>query len=224
MQEEVGEQNTPHIQGTLAYKNAVALSTLKQWNTRIHWEKTISIQASVAYCTDETKRSGRIWTKNFSSTASAELHLLQEPDLYPWQRDLITELRGPPHPRSVIWYTDREGGCGKTALARLLYATFTGVIYLNGGSFKDAAHAVIRAKQDPRLLILNLPRSVEGKVSYTTLESIKDGLVASGKYEGGVRLYPVPHVIVFSNFFPDINALSQDRWDLRELRDNTRYM
>lgn len=224
MQEERGAEGTPHIQGMLAYKNAVAMSTLRQWNPRIHWEKAISIAASVAYCTDSTKRHGRIWTKNFSCGNSADLHLLQEQDLYQWQRELITELRGPPNPRSVIWYTDRDGGCGKTALARLIYATFSGVIYLNGGSFKDAAHAVVSAKQDPRVLVVNLPRSVEGKVSYTTLESIKDGLVASGKYQGGCRIYAPPHVIVFSNFFPDINALSQDRWDLRELRNNERYM
>lgn len=175
------------------------MSTLKQWNTRVHWEKAVSISASVAYCSDRAKRHGRIWAKNYA--IPNDLGILRGEDLYDWQLDLLEELRGPANPRSVIWYTDRAGGCGKTALARHVYANFPGVIYLNGGSFKDAAHAVVKAKSDPQILIMNLPRSVEGKVSYTTLESIKDGLVASGKYEGGCRLYPPPARSRFRELF-----------------------
>lgn len=215
-QEEKGEEGTPHLQGFLHYKNQVARSTLSQWNPRLHLEPARSIVASVAYCSDAQKRHGRIWSKHFQVRDT--LMLLQEADLFQWQQQLVEELKGMPDPRKVVWYYDAEGGSGKTALARHVLGTYPGVLYLGGGSFKDAAHACIKARQDPKIVLVNLPRSTEGKVSYGTFESLKDGLVYSGKYEGGVRLFAPPHVIIFANFLPEIAALSIDRWDIRHLR------
>jgi len=49
---------------------------------------------------------------------------------------------------------------------------------------------------------------------------LKDGVVFSGKYEGGARLFPPPHVIIFANFLPDFTKLSADRWVIRTLLNN----
>lgn len=64
---------------------------------------------------------------------------------------------------------------------------------------------------------MNLSRQAEGALSYASIEAIKDGLVFSGKYEGGFRLFPKPHIVIFSNWYPDLAKLSLDRWDIRHL-------
>lgn len=72
-------------------------------------------------------------------------------------------------------------------------------------------------KTDPKIVIINLPRTTEGHVSYASIESLKDGLIQSGKYEGGFRMYKPPHVIIFANFLPTLEALSLDRWSITYL-------
>lgn len=224
MQEERGENGTPHIQGFIHYKNAVALSTLKSWNPRIHWEQARSIVNSVKYCSDPTKRHGQIWTLGFDVPNQPRLHVLDRADLFTWQLELANELDQEPNDRSITWYYDQDGGSGKTSMAKFIVATYQSVLFLSGGSFKDTSYQVIKMKTDPRIVVVNLPRTSEGKVSYSTLESVKDGLIQSGKYEGGFRLYAPPHVIVMSNFLPDMNALSMDRWQIRYLENNRRLL
>lgn len=119
--------------------------------------------------------------------------------------------------RSIIWYTDIVGGCGKTAFCRYAIANVPDVLFVSSGSAKDILYQVIKTKRDPRIVIFNLPRTAEGAMSYSAIEQLKDGLLFSGKYEGGVKLFPPPHVIIFSNFFPDLSKLSLDRWVTRDL-------
>lgn len=201
------------------FKNAVTFSTVKQWNLRLHIERTRDVTRSVKYSTDPEKRSGRVFAKGFTVQAS-NLRLVEEDNLYVWQRDLLGELAGVPDKRAILWYFDYQGGCGKTELCRYLVAKLDAVLYLTSASGKDLVHQVVKAKNDPRIVVMNLPRSAEGKFSYASIESIKDGLVFSGKYEGGYRLYPHPHLVIFSNWRPDETQLSLDRWRIRELLQN----
>ncbi|AUM61722.1 Rep [uncultured virus] len=140
--------------------------------------------------------------------------------MYTWQRELAAEAETPPDKRKIVWYYDQAGGSGKTEMAKFLLGTCDSAIFLSGGGFKDISYQIVRAKKDPRIIILNLPRTSEGKVSYASLEAAKDGLVQSGKYEGGWRLFPNPHVYVFANFMPDLASLSADRWTIRVLDNN----
>lgn len=219
-QEETGEGGTPHLQGVIHNKNQVALSTLKTWNLRVHWEPTRDIKASVGYCSDPAKRNagGRIWSRGFT-ISSGGVHILDEVDLFGWQRELITELRAPADERTIVWYCDRDGGAGKTSLAKFIMVHLPRAMFFSGGKFTDMAHQVVRSKFDPATILVNLPRTSEGKVSYAAIEAMKDGLLQSGKYEGGWRIYPCPHVVIFANWMPDIAALSADRWTIRELVD-----
>lgn len=217
-QEETGAEGTPHLQGVAYFDNPISMSTAKQWNVRLHLEPSRCIKSSVAYCSDADKRTGRLWARKF--TVTADLDLLQMETLYLWQRELMEELRTRANNRTIIWYNDVDGGCGKTQLARLIYATFPGVQYLSSGNLKDATYQIVRRKDDPKIIVINLPRSAEGRFSYATLETIKDGIVYSGKYEGGTRIFPSPHIVVFANFFPDVTQLTEDRWRIRTLRNN----
>lgn len=132
----------------------------------------------------------------------------------------MEEVKGEPDNRKIIWYFDQVGGSGKTEMAKSLLVTYPSSIFLSGGAFKDISYQIVKAKQDPPIILVNLPRTSEGKVSYASFEAAKDGLVQSGKYEGGYRLFPQPHVIVFANFEPDYGSLSADRWEVRVLANN----
>lgn len=219
MQEEAGEEGTPHIQGVVYFRNPVSFATVKQWNLRLHVERTRDIHRSVKYCTDPQKRRGRAFSRGFS-VPKDDLDLLEEDALYDWQRELLAELGGQPDRRTVIWYYDPQGGCGKTELCRYICAKYENALFLTSAAGKDLVHQIIKAKNDPRIVIMNISRQAEGKLSYASIESIKDGLVFSGKYEGGTRLFARPHIVIFSNWYPDIAALTPDRWDIRELLQN----
>lgn len=47
---ERGESETPHLQGTIIFKNATRLSALKKILTRAHWEPCKAEEASLNYC------------------------------------------------------------------------------------------------------------------------------------------------------------------------------
>jgi len=185
----------------------------------MHVERSRDVSRSVEYCTSVEKRRGRAYARGFRIEKD-DLRLLEEDNFYDWQRTLLAQLGQQPDKRSVLWYFDPEGGCGKTEICRYLLAKVEGVLYLTSAAGKDLVHQVVKAQKDPKIIIMNLPRSAEGKFSYASVESIKDGLIFSGKYEGGSRLMPHPHLVIFSNWYPDITQLTPDRWIIRELIAN----
>jgi len=219
IQEETGANGTPHLQGFLYFRNQTSFSSLRQWDQRIHWERTQSVTASIRYCSDPAKRTGRVWSRGYN-ISHRDLRVVQHDNLYEWQQQLLQELSGEPDMRRVLWYVDIEGGCGKTALCRYLVKNVPFTLFVSSGTAKDITYQVVKSTWDPHIIAFNLPRSAEGAMSYAAIESLKDGLLFSGKYEGGVKLFPPPHVVVFANFTPDMTKLSLDRWDIRTLLNN----
>jgi hypothetical protein len=49
------------------------------------------------------------------------------------------------------------------------------------------------------------------------MEDFKNGMIFSTKYESKAKVFKKPHLIVFSNFMPNMEALSKDRWEIRQL-------
>lgn len=64
----------------------------------------------------------------------------------------------------------------------------------------------------PQIIIMDIPRTLEGKIHLGTVEALKNGMLYSGKYEGGLCMFAHPHVVAFANFEPDKEDLSLDRW------------
>lgn len=68
-----------------------------------------------------------------------------------------------------------------------------------------------------KVAIFGYPRTAENFVSYAALEVVKDGIFYNTKYESGMVMYNVPHVVVLANFPPDQTKLSADRWVIKDI-------
>lgn len=67
------------------------------------------------------------------------------------------------------------------------------------------------------LVVIDIPRCNENKVSYQAIEDLKNGMLFSTKYESAMCVFDAPHVLVFANFPPERAKLSADRWDVRHV-------
>lgn len=127
-------------------------------------------------------------------------------ELRPWQGELNAELSLPPDDRKIYWVYDREGGAGKTAFAKHLVAQ-RNAFYARGGKAADVLHGY----QGQRIVILDYVRDAETFVNYGCIEALKDGLVYKTKYNSGMCIYDIPHVIVMANFECAEGKFSRDR-------------
>lgn len=131
-----------------------------------------------------------------------------------WQTDLLEELGSDPvDDRKIVFYVDEEGGKGKTWFIRKYLSAKDDGQMFGVGKRDDIAHALDPTK---RVFFFNIPRDNMQYLQYGVLESIKDRLVFSPKYCARTkRLINNPHVVVFSNEHPEMNKLTDDRYDIR---------
>lgn len=217
-QHEVGESGTHHLQGVVYFESARTFAQMKQLHSKAHWEKTLCLKGAIGYCCDIKKRAvpSDIWVKGW--TLPKQLKLIT--DLYPWQQKIVDLVNTEADERIVYWFWEQKGNVGKTALQKYLLNKYPRTHFFSGGKANDIAFQVIKNKWEPELCIFNFPRTAEGAVSYNAIEQLKDGLVFSSKYEGGVKMFNSPHILIFANWLPDVTTLSADRWKIINLADD----
>lgn len=210
-QEEKGSSGTPHLQGYWDFKNPRSFASLKKIFPKLHIEKCNNAKRVEAYCRKEETRNGATFT---NVVPERELKLITV--LRPWQQSIIDQIKEEPDDRTVNWVFDKTGCMGKTVFSKYLFAKHKAIIATGGGN-KDIACLLATLKNEGRNLndlttfIFNFPRSTEG-VSYKAIESVKDGLMTSVKYESSTLVFNCPHVWIFSNEMPIEKHLSNDRW------------
>lgn len=138
----------------------------------------------------------------------------------PWQVEILDLIAGPPDKRDIHWIYDPVGATGKTWLARyLLVNKLAYVVKQCGGSYHFAtvmANA-IASGWDQRVMVFDLPRSTEEHSIYAPIEEVKDGMVTALKYQGGTLVFNQPHVLIFANYMPKLEAMSLDRWKIHTI-------
>lgn len=210
---EVGESGTPHLQGYLEFnKKDRPLTIFPKDQFPIHWELSKgSKEQNLNYCTKDSPLA-------FTHGLPREIATIK--NLYPFQKKILylyEEQVSTQNDRSVLWF---YGGTniGKTAFIKYMLVHYNCIL---GGSGKYSDIINLIFNQDmtkDRGVIFNLPLANQGKVSYSALEAIKDGLICNTKYEGGFKVFNSPPLIVMANYPPnDLSKLANDRWKIYKI-------
>lgn len=138
-----------------------------------------------------------------------------------YQLFIMEKLLSPPSQRLIYWFYDEVGNTGKTILCKHLCIKHPNRVLLLNGKASDIKYAVAEfvKKNVLEVAIFHFVRSNESYISYDAIESVKDGIFFSPKYESSMCLFDIPHVFIFANFKPNESALSQDRWKIFNIFD-----
>lgn len=221
---EIGDQGTPHLQGYIELKSKKRLDTIKkQFNERAHWERAKGTRMqNKKYCMKEGD-----WEDRGEEGFLKEKCLLEYADVswkY-WQQSILDLCESDtPSNRFIHWFWEPNGNTGKSYLAKYICLRFRGVIIAEGKSNDvfNQIKTMLDNLERPRIVILDIPRSSQEYLNYSMMEKCKNGLMYSGKYEGGKCIYPCPHMICFANQPPEYSKLSKDRWIIVELSEYSR--
>lgn len=83
---------------------------------------------------------------------------------------------------------------------------------LSIGKNADLAHAIDESK---RVFVFDIPRGSMEYLQYGILEQLKNRMVFSAKYNSTTKiLHQKPHVIVFCNEDPDMDKMTNDRYNI----------
>lgn len=130
-----------------------------------------------------------------------------------WQTRIEGICRGEPNPRKIHFVVDSVGNGGKTWMTRYLMSTMPDEVQVfRIGKRDDLAHSIDVSK---KIFLFDVPREQMIYLQYSILESIKDQLIFSPKYDSTLKI--IAHatvVIVFCNEAPDLTVLSVDRYSV----------
>lgn len=255
---EIGENGTPHLQGYIFFKNAIALRSAKaKISDRAHLE---SSRGTPKQASDYCKKDGnyeeygelpkqgkrtdweryKAWVLELGVMPTKRDIVLAFPALYArhlracldyaeallpaprlteatprfgWQANAAQMVSESPHDRRINFVVDPVGNTGKSWFCKWCltnYPNETQVFRI--GKRDDLAYAINIEKT---IFLFDIPRGQMMYLQYSVLESLKDRMIFSPKYESSFKiLKSVPHVYVFTNEEPDMNALSADRYNI----------
>lgn len=212
--EEHGESGeTPHIQGAFILKTKMRASTIQKhfFLNGVTLRKLKNWGAAYIYCRKEGNR--------IESNVKEPKPIKIISELYQWQKEIEKIVLSPPDDRTIYWFWKEQGCIGKSQLAKYLCVKHK-CLFCQGGEYRDIMNLIFNNDMEVcPAVVFNLVRGSGNRISYKSLESIKDGLVCNTKYETGVKIFNAPHVIVFANMPPntDPEIMSHDRWNVTEL-------
>jgi len=207
---EIGESGTPHLQGYLHLLKKERLTGIAKLPgfSRAHLEKVRNEPASIKYI----QKEGNTWLHGFPRP----IKILET--LYPWQKDAEALLTATSiDDRIVHWWHEEKGNIGKSAFAKYMVVKHK-ALYCCSGKYADLINLVFNVDMDEcRCIIFDIPRNQGNNVSYSAIESIKNGLICNTKFETGTKVFNSPHVLILCNSPPDEECLSTDRWQIKNL-------
>ena len=135
-----------------------------------------------------------------------------------WQQGLRTHLNKVTE-REIIWVIGTKGNEGKSFFQERICEEFGHDKVCNmeiSDSPKNIFYILKKCSSTANIFLFNLPRATTlERDNYKILENIKDGYAIAGKYQSCKVRFKKPNiVIVFSNYGPETDALSEDRWNI----------
>jgi len=152
----------------------------------------------------------------YAEALAQPARLVDSEPRFGWQANLKAELDADPHGRKIHFIVDESGNSGKSWFCRYALSTWPDVCQvLRIGKVADLAYSV---KVESKMFLIDVPRSQSQFLQYSVLESLKDRMIFSPKYESSFKIMRfVPHVIVFMNEEPDMSVLSVDRYKVTRI-------
>lgn len=200
-----------HLQCQFCFKTKQRFTELRRYSKDFSWRKTRSIVASSSYCEKQRTRCGRQWIHGLTGIPEE----IETDQPYGWQLEIMDLIKTKPDKRTIHWYWEPNGNVGKSSLCKHLVVHHKALIL--SGKSNDMFHMLSKFPDKRGLIIYDVPRTAFEYINYTAIESIKNGLICSGKYERAQIVFNSPHLIVFANSPPNTAALSQDRWHIVEI-------
>lgn len=205
---------TPHLQGAIRLKKAMRYTEFSP-DKRIHWEPQARMSNPMYCCKTESRKPDGRLCHGGSYKPPNELRLLNSSQFYEWQNDIIKIINLEPDDRKVYWFWSSQGNMGKSAFSKYLVAKCNAVPAISG-KYSDIVNLIFKQDMDKcRCIVFDIPRNNGNSVSYSAIESIKNGMIVNTKFETGYKLFNPPHIIVFSNMPPEEEKLSSDRWIIK---------
>jgi len=221
---EIGESGTPHLQGYIEFKTKsrpVNVFAIKE----IHWAKAKgNLDQNFKYCSKDANGELERMTFSYGQVVKKKLKVIEK--LRPWQENVIEYIDlefAHGNDRTINWIYDLDGCSGKTQFCKYIWTKYNQTMIITGGAYKYIACVLANCEEeqhfdlnDNTLIFFNIPRDADdqGMISYKALESLKDGLITSTKYESRTKVFNSPCIWVFSNNLPELEKLTADRWKL----------
>lgn len=209
MQSEIGEKcGTPHLHGCILLKKKMR-DTEFNLPKQIHWESVKDWDQCIKYCLKDETHDGFYRKSKGISIIKYKIYWNT------WNTWLYNELvHTEPDNRTINWIWSKKGKLGKTNFTRMMIEKHSAV-YASGGKYTDVMNLIYHTDMDTcNCVIFGMPKH-HTNISYSALESIKDGLVSNMKsFKNGSKIFNPPHVIVFANFPPNKENLMEDRWNI----------
>lgn len=210
---------TPHLQGFLHVRKG--LGTKGQGFKLSEMKSFFGDKVSFRPCWASEKHNMKYTGKGTDIIYYGPTRLTVISALEPWQTQLCEILDEEPDDRTIHWIYNTNGLAGKTVFCKWIYEKYDAIIIAKG-EYNDIAQILAgaikygRNLNDKTIIAFNYGKAASG-ISYLGLESLKDGLMTSPKYESQTIVFNCPHVVVFSNKLPRITKLSFDRWRIWQL-------
>lgn len=206
-QGEKGESGYEHWQGAFSLKTKEYFAAVKNMMpAATHLEPAKDVFAAFKYCTKVESRICGPYDEHYDFN-----NIITE--LRPWQREAEKLALRCKSDRLIHWFYDPNGGAGKTQFCKYMISVHRAE-YVGNGAKADIFYAI---SDNPKMIMINFCRSNEGHVNYEAIEALKDGLCFSSKYESRTKVFDSPLVMIFSNFYPDMEKLTMDRWNVIHL-------
>lgn len=141
-----------------------------------------------------------------------------------WNSDESFEITGDRRiGRVIITIYNPEGYCGKTMLIKKLTASDKKRFLSMQGISKarDISTQLLTALKSGwkgDTILINLTRQAADHKIYNSIEMCCDGLITTEKYVGETETWTCRNVVIFTNFMPNISAVTTDRWEIYRVR------
>lgn len=204
-----------HLQGFIQFPKKVRPSECIKCFKTIHYEKCKgSEEQNKIYCSKGGETRTNI---KFRKHCKDPMDGIEPKE---WQKSILTILGTDPDNRTIHWYWESEGGVGKSTFCKHLMMKYNAKLVSGKGPDIKYALSEINKKEDIDIVLWDIPRVQGNNISYSAAEEIKNGAMFSTKFESGQCLFNPPHVIIFSNFPPEEDNLSKDRWKIFNIKES----